>query len=111
LSRRRSGQVLSGGKRDGVDPWQIRWNFWGPARIKGMASRAQPLPDALNPGLPLVRVRGGALRLVRAPGRRGDWSPEEVAHVLSSRRTELFGVLSRRRDGAGVSAGLRQEIV
>jgi DNA-directed RNA polymerase specialized sigma24 family protein len=56
-------------------------------------------------------VRGGVLRLVRAPERQGDWSPEEVAQVLNSRRTEFFGALSRRRDGAGVSAVARQEVV
>jgi hypothetical protein len=59
----------------------------------------------------LVRVLGGGLRLVRAPGRRGDWSPEEVAHVLNGRRAEFFSVLSRRRDGAGVSSVVRQEVV
>ncbi len=110
-SKRRSGQVLSEGRGDGLDARQIRWNFWGPARIKGMASSAHPLPDAPRPGLPLVRVLGGGLRLVRAPGRRGDWSPEEVAHVLNGRRAEFFSVLSRRRDGAGVSPVVRQEVV
>jgi DNA-directed RNA polymerase specialized sigma24 family protein len=76
-----------------------------------MASRAHPSADIRHSGLPLVRVRGGVLRLVRAPGRRGAWSPEEVAHVLNGRRAELLGVLGRRRDGAGVAAGVRQEIV
>ncbi len=76
-----------------------------------MASRAHPLADVRHSGLPLVQVRGGVLRLVRAPGRRGAWSPEEVAHVLNGRRAEFFGVLSRRRDGADVPAGVRQEIV
>jgi hypothetical protein len=111
LSRRRSGQASYEGRHDGLGAWQIRWNFWGPGRIKDMASSAHALPDALQPRLPLVRVRGGVLRLVRAPERRGDWSPEEVAHVLNSRRAEFFGVLSRRRDGAGVSAVVRQEVV
>jgi DNA-directed RNA polymerase specialized sigma24 family protein len=76
-----------------------------------MASRAHPSADVRHSGLPLVRVRGGVLLLVRAPGRRGAWSPEEVAHVLIGSRDEFFGVLSRRRDGAGVPAGVRQEIV
>jgi hypothetical protein len=111
LSRRRSGQARPESRRDGSDAWQIRWNFWGPARIKDMASRAHALPDTPRPRLPLVRGHGGVLRLVRAPGRRGDWSPEEVAHALNGRRAEFFGALNRRRDGAGVSAVVRQEIV
>ncbi len=49
--------------------------------------------------------------MVRAPGRRGTWSPEEVAHVLQIRRAQLLGMLSRRRDGAAVSAELREEII
>jgi DNA-directed RNA polymerase specialized sigma24 family protein len=112
VSKRQSGRPLSSSRRDGG--WsdrRIRWNFRGPARIKGMASRAHPFADVRHSGLPLVRVRGGVLRLVRAPGRRGAWSPEEVAHVLNGRRAELLGVLGRRRDGAGVPAGVRQEIV
>jgi DNA-directed RNA polymerase specialized sigma24 family protein len=76
-----------------------------------MASRAHPLPGALPARLPLVRARDGVLRLVRTPGQRGAWSPEEVAHVLNGRREEFFGVLSRRRDGAIVSSALRQEVV
>jgi DNA-directed RNA polymerase specialized sigma24 family protein len=92
-------------------PRQIRWDFRGPARIRGMASRTHPLPDALPARLPLVRVRDGALRLVRAPERRGAWSPEEVAHVLNGRRDEFFGALSRHRDGASVSSALRAEVV
>jgi hypothetical protein len=76
-----------------------------------MASRPHALPDALQPRLPLVRVRDGVLQMVRAPERRGDWSPEEVAHVLNSRRVEFVGALSRRRDAAGVSVVVRQEVV
>lgn len=100
----RSEQALSDDKRQHR---QIRWNSWGPTRIKDMASR-QALPDIR---LPLVRVRGGASRSVRAPGRRGDWSPEERAHVLSSRRAEFSARLARRRDGADVPAVIRQEVV
>lgn len=111
VSERRSGVPFSNKQSSDSTSTRIRWSFGGPARIKGMASRARPSADLRHSGLPLVRVRGGVLRLVRAPGRRGAWSPEEVAHVLNGRRAELLGVLGRRRDGASVPAGVRQEIV
>ncbi len=111
MSERRPGQPLSSADSDDSPARQIRWNFEGLARIKGMGSRAHPLPAVVHPRLPLVRVGGGVLRLVRAPNQRGSWSPEEVAHALNSRRIELRGMLSRRRDGASVSAEMRQEVV
>ncbi|MGA9875261.1 MAG: hypothetical protein WBQ21_05575 [Solirubrobacteraceae bacterium] len=49
--------------------------------------------------------------LVRAPGRQGALSPEEVAHALKARRDELRRSLDWRRDAAGVPAHVREEIV
>jgi hypothetical protein len=90
---------------------QIGCRTEGPARIKKvMGSSAQPAALARHAGLPLVR--GGHTRwLVRAPGRRGALSPEEVAHALKARRAELRRSLDRRRDARGVPVHVREEIV
>ncbi len=48
---------------------------------------------------------------MRAPWQRGAFSPEEVARALNGRREEFCGALGRRRDAAGVAAGLHGEIV
>lgn len=90
---------------------QIRWNFGLPARINDMATRAHSSAAIQNPGLPLVRMREGVLRLVRAPGMRGPWAPEEIAHALSSRRVDFLGALSRRSEAASLSTGTREDII
>jgi hypothetical protein len=58
----------------------------------------------------LVR-RGHARWLVRAPGRQGPLTPEEVAHALKAQRPELRRALDRRRDVIGVPAHVREEIL
>jgi DNA-directed RNA polymerase specialized sigma24 family protein len=48
---------------------------------------------------------------LRAPWRRGAWTPPEAATVLQARRGELVREMGRRRDAVGVPAGVREEIV
>jgi hypothetical protein len=82
-----------------------------PAGINGVMAthnHASALPRPI--GLPLVR-RDHSRWLVRAPGRRGPLSPDEVAHALKAKRAELRGRLDWRRDVSGMSAQLRDEIV
>jgi hypothetical protein len=82
-----------------------------PARINGvMASPAQSVAIAPTPGLPLVR-HGHARWLVRAPGQRGALSPEEAAHALKAKRSELRRRLDWRRDVAGLPEHVRDELV
>src|ERR1700722_18697418 len=82
-----------------------------PACINGgMASPAQSAAIPRPTALPLVR-RGHARWLVRAPGQRGALSPEEAAHALAAKRGELRKRLDWRRDVAGMSARVRDEIV
>ncbi|HSZ13411.1 MAG TPA: hypothetical protein VK790_05180 [Solirubrobacteraceae bacterium] len=61
-------------------------------------------------GLPLVR-RDHARWLVRAPGQRGALSPEEAAHALKAKRSELRRSLDWRRDVAGLPEHVRDELV
>jgi len=75
-----------------------------------MASSVQSAARVQSGRLPLVR-RGGPRWLVRAPGRLGAWSPEEVAHALNERRAELCGAVERRQDARGAPAGVCEEIV
>lgn len=90
---------------------EIRCRSGGPACIKEvMGSSIQSAAHVRLAGLPLVR-NGRPRWLVRRPGRRGAWSPQEVAHVLNERRVELRRALDWRRDVAGVPAGVREEIV
>jgi hypothetical protein len=82
-----------------------------PARIKEvMGTSAQSAALSRPTGLPLVR-REHARWLIRAPGRQGPLSPEEVAHALKARRAELRRSLDRRRDVAGMPVHVREEIV
>jgi hypothetical protein len=69
-------------------------------------SAAIPRPTAL----PLVR-RDHARWLVRAPGQRGALSPEEAAHALKAKRSELRRSLDWRRDVAGLPEHVRDELV
>lgn len=69
-------------------------------------SAAIPRPT----GLPLVR-RDHARWLVRAPGQRGALSPEEAAHALKAKRSELRRSLDWRRDVAGLPEHVRDELV
>lgn len=63
-------------------------------------------------GLPTWRTRPHRSQpAFRAPWRRGSWSPEEVARALKARREEFCRALERRRDAAGVPAGMHEEIV
>ncbi len=48
---------------------------------------------------------------MRAPWRRGAWTPLEAAAALQARRGELVRELGRRREAVGVPAGVREEIV
>jgi hypothetical protein len=82
-----------------------------PARINGvMTSPAQSAAIHRPAVLPLVR--GGHTRwLVRAPGQRGALSPEEAAHALKAKRAELRKRLDWRRDVAGLSEHVRDELV
>src|SRR3984957_18943480 len=81
-----------------------------PACINGgMASPAQSAAIPRPTALPLVR-RGHARWLVRAPGQRGALSPEEAAHALNAKRTELRRRLDWRRDVAGLTAHVRDEL-
>jgi hypothetical protein len=50
-------------------------------------------------------------RFVRAPGRLGAWSSEEVAHGLYQRRAQLRHALDRRWDARGIPPGTRDEII
>jgi hypothetical protein len=72
------------------------------------SSESVAIPRAA--GLPLVR-RGHARWLVRAPGQRGALSPEEAAHALKAKRTELRKRLDWRRDVAGLPEHVRDELV
>jgi hypothetical protein len=82
-----------------------------PARITGvMASSAESAAIPRPAGLPLVR-RGHARWLVRAPGQRGALSPEEAAHALKAKRSELRRSLDWRRDVAGLPEHVRDELV
>jgi DNA-directed RNA polymerase specialized sigma24 family protein len=107
LNERGSGQPSPADKRGRR---QSRWNFGGSARIKDVAAR-QTFPDARLAHLPPIHVRGSGSRWVRAPGRRGEWSPEEIACVLTDCRVEFMARLGRRRDGAGAPAAVRQEVI
>jgi nitrate reductase NapE component len=49
--------------------------------------------------------------VVRAPWRRGSFSPEEVARALNARRDEFRRALGGRGDAMWVAAGLHGEIV
>lgn len=75
-----------------------------------MASSVESAAIPRPAGLPLVR-RGHARWLVRAPGQRGALSPEEAAHVLKAQRAELRKRLDWRRDVAGLSEHVRDELV
>jgi hypothetical protein len=106
-----SGPPLDAEPDETASAGEIRCRSGGPARIKRvMASSAQSAARVRHVSLPLVR-RGSSRWLVRAPGRRGAWSPEEVAHALNERRPELRGAVERRQDARGVPAGVREEIV
>jgi hypothetical protein len=89
-------------------PGEIRCRAEGLGRIKGVVGSSVQSVSGMR-ALPLVR--GGSLRLVRAPGRRGAWSAEEVAYALSEQRGDLRRALDRRQDAAGVAAGVREEVV
>jgi hypothetical protein len=75
-----------------------------------MGTFAQSVEIARPGGLPLVR-RNHARWLVRAPGQRGAFSPEEAAHALKAKRAELRKRLGRRRDVAGLPEYVRDELV
>ncbi len=83
----------------------------GPACINGvMASSEQTAAIARPVALPLVR-RGHARWLVRAPGRRGALSPEEVAHALKAQHAQLRARLDRQRAVAGLPEHVRDELL
>lgn len=75
-----------------------------------MGNSAQSVEIARPAGLPLVR-RNHARWLVRAPGQRGAFSPEEAAHALKAKRAELRKRLDWRRDVAGLPEHVRDELV
>ncbi len=112
MSKRRSGQPLSSAPRGDYDgARQIRWNFEGPACINEVMSSVETARFEAG-RLATWRTRPrGSQPVLRAPWRRGSWSPEEVAHALNARREELCRALERRRDAFGVPAEMREEIV
>src|SRR6185312_3283973 len=75
-----------------------------------MASSEHTAAIARPAALPLVR-RGHARWLVRAPGRRGALSVEEVAYALNAQRAELRARLDWRRDVARLPEHVRDELV
>ena len=112
MSKRRSGQPLSSAPRGDYDgARQIRWNFEGPACINEVMSSVETARFEAR-RLATWRTRPhGSQPVLRAPWRRGSWSPEEVAHALNARREEFCRALDRRRDAFCVPAGMREEIV
>lgn len=106
-----AGRALDARPEETEPSGEIRCRSEAPACINEvMASSAQPTHPIQALRLPLVR-RGGSGGVVRAPSRRGVWSPEEVAHALKQRRPELRGALERRMDARDVPALVREEIV
>jgi hypothetical protein len=81
-----------------------------PACITGVMATSQSAAIPHPAGLPLVR-RDHARWLVRAPGQRGALSPEEAAHALKAKRSELRRSLDWRRDVAGLPEHVRDELV
>jgi hypothetical protein len=81
-----------------------------PACITGVMATSQTAAIPRPAGLPLVR-RDHARWLVRAPGQRGALSPEEAAHALKAKRSELRRSLDWRRDVAGLPEHVRDELV
>ncbi|HTU78533.1 MAG TPA: hypothetical protein VMF09_07220 [Solirubrobacteraceae bacterium] len=61
-------------------------------------------------GLPMVS-RASTRWIVRAPGRSGVLSPDEAAHALQGRRTELRAAVDRRKDARFLTAEVRDEVV
>lgn len=103
----------------GGRPWQgerstlgeTRWDFEGPACINELMSSVETARfEARRLATWRTRPRGSQ-PVLRAPWRRGSWSPEEVAHALHARREGFCRALDRRRDAVGVPAGMREEIV
>lgn len=106
-----AGRALDARPEENEPSGEIRCPSEAPACINEvMASSAQSTHPIHASRLPLVR-RGGSGGVVRAPSRRGVWSPEEAAHALKQRRPELRGALDRRMDARGVPALVREEIV
>jgi hypothetical protein len=68
----------------------------------------EPLPLPIAPSSPAGRVRWVGLR---APWRRGPWTPEEVALALRSRRAELLRELAGLPGARGVPADALEETV
>ncbi len=82
-----------------------------PACINGvMASFDHTAAIARPAALPLVR-RGHPRWLVRAPGRRGALSVEEVAYALNAQRAELRARLDRMPEVARLPGHVRDELV
>jgi DNA-directed RNA polymerase specialized sigma24 family protein len=103
----------------GGRPWQgersklgeTRWDFGGPACINEVMSSVETARFEAR-RLATWRTRPRRSQpVLRAPWKRGSWSPEEVAHALNARRKEFCRALDRRRDAFGVPAGMREEIV
>jgi hypothetical protein len=74
----------------------------------GASAETAALPRTT--ALPLIR-RGHPRWLVRAPGRRGALSAEEIASALSARRDELRAGIARRRDARVLPPTVREEVL
>jgi DNA-directed RNA polymerase specialized sigma24 family protein len=110
-SRRHSQRSRTPPPAGSPDPEQIGCLPSSPARIsRRMTSSAHPIPQARLLHLPLVRW-GSTGALLRAPGRRGAFNPEEAAHALKAQRAELRAALARRRDAYALTDGERDEVL
>jgi DNA-directed RNA polymerase specialized sigma24 family protein len=83
--------------------------YSGPlARLEGVMAQPEPLAREARPAL---EVDGGAWSRLRAPWRRGAWTPEEVAGALRTRRGDLLRELRLLAGVRGVPDQVLEEIV
>ncbi len=88
----------------------------GVARIRGVmgtldASISIPSHTSTRTPRRKDRVTAPPFRGLRAPWRRGPWSPHEVALALHSKREELRREFARRSEARGIGTAVHGEIV
>lgn len=101
--------MLGRGRSFALMGLESRRHSEGLARLEGlMAPVGRPIPGSVGPSGEMDR--DGAWRRLRAPWRRGCWTPEEAARALRERRDELLREMRPLAATRGVPARALEEI-